>query len=51
MRCKKCTKQTNGKNKVYMKTDLENQVYLCPECGFSVDWNRERDGHIFSNNV
>ena len=51
MHCRKCIKQAKGKTKVIMKSDLDAQLYLCPECGYSIDWNKDKDTNMFSNHV
>jgi len=51
MYCGKCIKESDGKNKISMDIESDGRRYICPECGFSVDWNREKAKTLFSNHA
>ena len=41
MYCRKCLKASHGEKKVNMQTEMEEQCYICPECGHIVEWDHE----------
>jgi transposase-like protein len=38
MYCRKCLKESKEKQKINMGIDTINQRYVCPECGYVLEW-------------
>ena len=39
----KQAERQNKEKKVNMNVDLEEQCYICPDCGHIIDWNNEEE--------
>jgi len=39
----KQAERQNKEKKVNMTVDLEEQCYICPDCGHIIDWNKEEE--------